>query len=84
MSRQGVQRVADLLVREGFLAFERNPDHARSPLVRLTPTGRRLEAQLKEIGARWAESIARGMAPGDLDKTIAVIRRIVDRLDETA
>lgn len=84
MSRQSVQRVADLLVQDRLLTFERNPDHARSPLVRLTTQGRRLEAQLKEIGARWSESIAKGMPPGDLEKTVKVIRRVVDRLDETS
>ena len=81
MTRQSVQRVADLLVQDGVLAFEPNPDHARSPLVGLTRAGRRLEGQLKEIGARWSESIAKGMARGDLEKSIEVIRRVVDRLD---
>ena len=84
MARQSVQRVADLLVQDGLLSFEPNPDHARSPLVRLTETGRRVGGQLKEIGARWSESIASGMAPTDLEKTVEVIRRVVYRLDETA
>ena len=29
MSRQGVQRVADILVSDGIVAFMPNPDHAR-------------------------------------------------------
>ena len=84
MTRQSVQRVTDLLVRDGILAFERNPDHARSPLVRLTDTGQHLAAQLTAIGARWSESVARGLAATDLERTVTVIRRVVDRLDETA
>ncbi len=84
MTRQSVQRVSDLLVRDGILAFERNPDHARSPLVRLTDTGQHLAARLTAIGARWSESVARGLAATDLERTVTVIRRVVDRLDETA
>ncbi len=84
MARQSVQRVADLLVQDELLAFERNPDHARSPLVRLTETGRQLATQLTEIGARWSESVSRGMAPVDLERTVETIRRVVDRLDETS
>src|SRR5918997_6373082 len=41
ITRQSVQRVADLLLAEGLLQAEPNPDHARSPLMRLTPAGRR-------------------------------------------
>jgi DNA-binding MarR family transcriptional regulator len=84
MSRQSVQRVADLLVEDGLLGFERNPDHARSPLLRLTTKGIRLEGELTEIGAKWSEAIAKGMPAGDLESTVTVIRRIVDRLDEAA
>ena len=84
MTRQSVQRVTDLLVRDGILAFARNPDHARSPLVRLTDTGQHLAAQLTAIGARWSESVARGLAATDLERTVTVIRRVVDRLDDTA
>lgn len=83
MTRQGVQRVVDLLAKDGLLAFERNPNHARSPLVRLTETGRQLATQLTQIGARWSESVSRGMGPVDLEQTVEVIRRVVDRLDET-
>lgn len=84
MARQSVQRVADLLVQDGLLTFERNPDHARSPLVRLTETGRQLATQLTEIGTRWSESVSRGMAPVDLERTVEIIRRVIDRLDETS
>ena len=82
MTRQGVQRVADLLVDEGIVTLTRNPDHARSPLLRLTPKGRRLEQQLGNVGARWSESMADGMNARDLERALRVIRDLVRRLDE--
>ena len=41
LARQSVQRIADLLVRDGLVAYEDNPEHRRAKLVRLTPAGRR-------------------------------------------
>src|SRR5215472_1029683 len=38
-TRQSVQRVADLLERDGLTAYAENPDHRRAQLVRLTPDG---------------------------------------------
>ena len=66
MSRQSVQRVADLLVTDGVLRFEANPDHARSPLLRLTAEGERIEARLNDIGRSWAAAIADGLRPAEL------------------
>ncbi len=83
MSRQGVQRVADLLADEGIVTFDRNPDHVRSPFLTLTPKGRRLERTLGDRGARWSESMAKGMDARGLEKTVSVIREVIDRLDTT-
>ena len=82
MTRQGVQRIADLLVDEEVVTLVPNPDHARSPLLRLTQKGRRLEQKLGNIGARWSESMAGGMNPRNLERAVAVIRDVVRRLDE--
>lgn len=84
MSRQSVQRVADLLARDGVTAFQANPDHARSPLLRLTPKGERLERALADAGARWSETVADGIAAHDVDRAVDVVRRVIRRLEETA
>ena len=81
MTRQSVQRVVDLLADEGVLTFEANPNHARSPLVRLTPAGRRLEKRLSDAGVRWSRTVAQGLGAQDLERTAGVVRRIIDRLD---
>src|ERR1700682_1801196 len=41
IARQAVQRVADLLEREGLAAYEPNPQHRRAKLLRPTPPGRK-------------------------------------------
>lgn len=81
MSRQSVQRVADLLVADGVLRFEPNPDHARSPLVTLTPEGERIEARLAERGSGWAVAIADGLPSTDLERAVDLVREIIRRLE---
>ncbi len=82
MTRQSVQRIVDLLVDEGMLVLGSNPDHVRSPLVRLTREGRRLEQELSSAGVTWSESITRGLKADDIERTARVIRDIIARLDE--
>ena len=39
MTRQGVQRVADLLVEHGLAEYQPNPAHRRAKLLACTETG---------------------------------------------
>lgn len=57
MTRQGVQRVADLLERDGLIAYTDNPAHQRAKLMALTERGK---AALETIQARqavWANAL---------------------------
>ena len=80
-SRQSVQRVADLLADDGIVRYDPNPDHARSPLLALTPEGERIESSLTDIGYAWASQIAEGLPASDLERTVATIRELTRRLD---
>ena len=82
MSRQGVQRVADLLARDGLISFDQNPDHARSPLLRLTKRGARIERRLAEVGADWSLAISNGLAARELERAVSVVQAVISRLDE--
>tara|TARA_B100000029_G_scaffold508239_1_gene594650 strand:+ start:309 stop:779 length:471 start_codon:yes stop_codon:yes gene_type:complete len=81
MARQSVQRIADLLVGDGIVAYQPNPDHARSPLLVLTPEGAELETRLAELGRHWAAGIADGLPAHELERTVGTIREITRRLD---
>jgi len=82
MSRQSVQRVADLLADDGILSLDANPDHARSPLLRLTPKGESVEAHLTAIGGEWAVAIAEGLKGHDLEQAVDVVRAVIRKLDD--
>ena len=73
LTRQSVQRIADLLVAAGLASYADNPAHRRAKLVRLTSAGRdaiaRIDPQhataaaalVKEVGAPRLREILAGM-----------------------
>ncbi|WP_332758484.1 MarR family winged helix-turn-helix transcriptional regulator [Streptomyces sp. MT206] len=84
VARQGVQRIANELVRDGLAEFRDNPDHRTSSLLALTPSGRRA---LEAITAR-AEAAHRvmgeGIAQADLATLRALLRRLTEQTDQWA
>ena len=77
LARQSVQRVVDLLEKDGLVRLEQNPHHRRAKLVVLTPTGRdALAAAALAVMAEMDEIITQyvgtevglaGMEPGQKD-----------------
>ena len=82
--RQSVQRVANILVKEGLATFESNRDHARSPLFVLTADGQRTVAEINELQRRWSNTIGSQLKLGDLESTLDTLRTLRSVLDEAA
>lgn len=57
LTRQSVQRTADLLVEEGLAEFLPNPEHKRAKLLRLTPEGQRVLTRIEAAQYAWANAI---------------------------
>jgi DNA-binding MarR family transcriptional regulator len=83
LARQSVQRVADLLERDGLIAYEANPRHRRAKLARLTPAGRKVLRRIQRAQREWAD--ARGSVLGirDLEQAVELLRRIRGTLTAT-
>ncbi len=84
LAPQSVQRVVADLLASGHLEAVDNPDHARSPLMRLTDLGRET---VEELFARSAddraEVLARaGVTAGELAAARAVLRKLAAALRE--
>ena len=62
LARQSVQRTADLLAAEGVIEFVTNPAHRRAKLVRLTPQGKSLLADIAPRQNAWVNSLAKAMS----------------------
>lgn len=57
MTRQGVQRVADLLERDGLILYAENPAHQRAKLMVLTDAGKTTLEAIKARQAIWANTL---------------------------
>lgn len=83
-SRQGVQRVVNDLAATDVVALEDNPDHARSPLVSLTPDGHALLERLlrRSAASRTALLDRSGLAATELAGARQVLRALLDAFDD--
>src|SRR5262245_56464095 len=80
IARQAVQRVADVLARDGLVAYDPNPRHRRAPLLRPTPRGQEALAGISVAQKTWADALGGEIGEAELRKltpAIAAIRRIV-------
>jgi DNA-binding MarR family transcriptional regulator len=76
-ARQSVQRVADLLERDGLVAYEDNPAHRRASLVRLTPEGRAALQRIQKAQRAWAQTVGEEVGAEDLQAASAILERVM-------
>jgi DNA-binding MarR family transcriptional regulator len=79
ITRQSVQRVADLLVDKGLAEYRANPAHRRAKLLAPTADGRAAVARVDPGHAAFADRLAR--AYGD-DTALADAVRVLERLSQ--
>lgn len=82
VTRQNVQRIADLLVNEGWATFEPNPDHRGSPHLVLTKRGQTALAQLSKAAARSHTKIAGRLAETDIGAIHRGLRRLMNAMND--
>src|SRR5437762_5766769 len=77
LARQSVQRVADLLERDGLAIYEDNPAHRRAKLLELTPRGRDILASIQAAQRVWANDLGAAVGDRDLRRASAVLERVL-------
>jgi DNA-binding MarR family transcriptional regulator len=78
VSRQSVQRVADLLVAEGWATFAANPDHRGSPHLVLSKRGGVALARLAKAADAYHAELARRLVGTDVKAVHRGLRRLLD------
>ncbi|MFH8579008.1 MarR family transcriptional regulator [Streptomyces zaomyceticus] len=82
ITRQSVQRIADLLVREGLAAYEPNPAHRRAKLLAPTEEGRAAIGRIDPGHAELAAALARELGGQEaFDDTVRVLARLSEALE---
>jgi DNA-binding MarR family transcriptional regulator len=82
LARQSVQRVADLLEREGLVSYEDNPDDQRAQLLELTARGRSALATIQKAQRVWADSLGARIGEPELRRAGDVLERLSAALQE--
>jgi DNA-binding MarR family transcriptional regulator len=77
-----VQRLADLLVRDGLAAYEDNPAHRRAKLLRLTPLGHTALRTIQTAQAAWADALGAELGQADLQQASIVLDRVLQALQK--
>ena len=79
VSRQGVQRLAELLEREGLVESRSHPRTPRVRLLALTESGARAYRELARQEARELNALAAGLSPSELRAATKVLRLLAER-----
>src|SRR5215216_733978 len=77
LARQGVQRLADVLVRDGLAVYEDNPAHRRAKLVRLTPGGRTALRTIQTAQAAWADTLGAKIGEAELRQASILLDQVL-------
>jgi DNA-binding MarR family transcriptional regulator len=84
LTRQAVQRTADLLVDEGLAGYAGNPDHRASPHLILTKRGREALGRLTATARAGNEALGSKLGALDLPALRRDLRRLLVALDGSA
>lgn len=84
LTRQGVQRLADLLAQDGLAVYEANPRHRRAKLLRLTPQGRSALRTIQTAQRAWADALGAEIGEADLQQASVVLDRVLQAIGRHA
>jgi len=77
VTRQAVQRVADLLAERGLAEYRPNPAHRRAKLLACTEAGYWAIRRISLIQHPWANEIGATIGAEALEQTLATMRALV-------
>lgn len=76
IARQAVQRVADVLERDGLVSYIPNPGDRRARLLRPTARGRTVLRTISVAQKAWADALGAEIGAADLRTATALVERI--------
>lgn len=83
LARQSVQRVADVLEKDGLAAYEENPVDLRADLLILTARGQSALATIQEAQRIWADDLGARIGKNRLQKATEVLDRVSAELGKS-
>lgn len=84
MTRQGVQRIADLLVERGLAEYRPNPAHRRAKLLACTEAGYLAVRRIAVVQHPWAARVGAAVGVQELRQALATLERLIAVLEAGA
>ncbi len=84
ITRQSVQRIADLLVEKGLAEYRPNPAHRRAKLLAPTEAGHAAISRIDPGHAAFADRLAQAFGEAELADAVRVLERMSKVLDGIA
>lgn len=81
LTRQGVQRVANDLEREGLVSFQPNPQHRRAKLLDLTDLGLETYQAADRNQIEWVNILSHSFDVEDINCALKVIQDMRSKLE---
>jgi DNA-binding MarR family transcriptional regulator len=81
ITRQSVQRIADLMVAQGFAEYRPNPAHARAKLLRVTEAGRDAVHRIVPAHRTLAGQLAGRLGVPGMQRALAALEELSRALD---
>lgn len=82
LTRQSVQRLADLLVEDGLAEYAPNPAHRRARLLRPTAKGWAAIDVIRPLQYAWTLRVTEGIGADELRAAVATVDRVIARLED--
>jgi DNA-binding MarR family transcriptional regulator len=82
-ARQSVQRVADVLEREGLIAYRPHPADRRTKLAELTPGGREVLSAIYQRQVAWFAEIVPQLSEAKLRELTVALNQVSRALSPT-
>lgn len=81
MSRQAVQRIADILVERGLAEYRPNPTHRRAKLLARTEAGNYALRRISMAQHPWTDGLGQQLGADRLASAVAVLSDLVELLE---
>jgi len=82
LTRQSVQRLADVLVDEGFAGWEPNPRHRRAKLLKPTPAAFAAIRQITMVQHPWSSAVGDAVGETQIRRTARTLERVLAGIQE--
>lgn len=80
LTRQGVQKQLNALSPLGYLEKVENEENLRSPLFRLSDSGRRTYQEMDALYRSWAAKLVQGLCSEELEGAARTLEKLADRV----